>query len=88
LSNTAQVWYDSPRTLNCVFDIEPPYNIHRAIYFLKQQQKTKYELREMYEKHISQQEKDSNRKIDEVVSETTDFAEMRRKGKVTSSGGL
>ena len=85
-SNTAQVWYeDRCGSLRCVYNIEPPYNIHRAIAYLRQQQRTARQLRAQWEQYQLANKAKTDYKISQLAEETHRQGDNYLSGKETDS---
>lgn len=79
-----EVWYEPSRSPSyCVYVIEAPYNICRAIRHLKDAQKSRQEQLEQYRAIEEARQAETDRKIKDISSTVADGAEDHYKGKVT-----
>ncbi len=86
LTKSLQVWYDAPSGLYCVLAQEPPLNICKIIWLLKESQKSKRQALGAYRDYKEAQGKEVDEKIDKTVKETADALRSWSVGKVTTSG--
>jgi len=86
LKKYVQVWYDAPSGLHCLLNIEGSYSIAWAIRKLRERQRTKKQLAEMYLAQLEAREKKTEDKINELAQETAEVVRKHAVGKVTVSG--
>lgn len=86
LIGQAQVWYDAPSGLYCVFNIEGQYSPAKAIRILKEKQKTGRQMLKVYQDMKEREKREEEYKIAQTVEPTADALGSWSKGKVTTSG--
>lgn len=86
LKKCVQVWYDAPSGLHCLLNMEGSYNLGWAIRELRERQRTKKQLAEMYTAQLEARDKSTKDKIDALARETAEVVGKHVAGKVTVSG--
>jgi len=82
---TFQVWYMAPSCPYCIFSTTGPFNVCEVISQIREQQKSKYELKKWYEKYQETLEHDKMTRIRDISRECGMVARKIAKGRVTSA---
>ena len=83
LDRVCSVWQETSNGPVCLYTIEQPYNICRAIFHIKNMQKPLEQLMEEYEAMEKADKYQSDKSTNDLAEVMTDAIDMHHKGKVS-----